>query len=108
MPLFNFLFNQTITGIYRATSDGYGAKQETYLYKNIPCRFVEVNALSYSANLIKENYKGTFFIDPKYDDISLEDVIVCDSREYIIKSINYVRPLIGPLQFIQIMVIDHA
>jgi hypothetical protein len=108
MPLFNFLFTDKISSIYRVASDGYGAKSKSYLYSNLSCRFEEINAMSYKNSFVKENYKGIFYIDPRYTLLSVEDIIVFNNREYIIKSIQMQKPLLGVAQFIKLLVIDHG
>lgn len=116
MPIWSMLFTDKITSIHRVVTDGYGSKTKQFIYNNISCRYVEANVLSYNEvtrvnrapNIIKETYKGIFYIDPYYDLIALEDIILFENSEYIIKEIQYKKPLLGSVQFVQLMVVDNG
>lgn len=104
MSMLKPLFRDRISKIYSVSKDGYGTITRSIIYENVPCDHEDKITLKYNEILANSDCVATFIVPKRYALISIEDIIVYDNYEYIVKNMQDIKPLIGPVQAMQIRV----
>ena len=83
MSLVAGLLNQSITGIYRVSTDGYGDTSTTIVHSNVQCRWEEIVSEISTKSGDSKKYKVTMWVMP---DITIKEgyQVVKDSETYIV------------------------
>lgn len=108
MGIFEPLFKDRITSIESITTDGEGTKTRTILYTNVPCFYDDKVTLTYGEVLVHMDCIATFRIPTKYSSVDLEYIITFNSKEYLIRQIQPIKAIIGPIQYYQLRVAKYG